>query len=244
MKLKRVTALLAEHNINAVYVEAAQNLDKIWRTLLAIAKSKSSDKIKIKGYHSSVELTYNGDVIDYAVYENSTQVLDGEISQDSESKAVENSVKTLKAVIEKVFNSYVTYLETKIGEITNAYLDAALFSTTYHGNDSTVDPNDTFKEIGYSTDAFSAKALKAARADIKRFLVAIQKSKGGLSDLSSYMVTVSNKPSSFGHDFWMSRDGSGSGFFIYHADVLQRLAENFGAVDLYANDDTAEIDFQ
>lgn len=47
------------------------------------------------------------------------------------------------------------------------------------------------------------------------------------------------EPSTAGHNFWLSRNGHGAGFFdsdAEHADDLQKATKPYGSVDLYAHE--------
>lgn len=47
------------------------------------------------------------------------------------------------------------------------------------------------------------------------------------------------EPSTAGHNFWLSRNGHGAGFFdsdAEHADELQKATKPYGSVDLYAHE--------
>lgn len=47
------------------------------------------------------------------------------------------------------------------------------------------------------------------------------------------------EPSDAGHNFWLSRNGHGAGFFdsnAEHADELQKATKPYGSVDLYAHE--------
>lgn len=47
------------------------------------------------------------------------------------------------------------------------------------------------------------------------------------------------EPSDAGHNFWLSRNGHGAGFFdsgAEHADDLQKATKPYGSVDLYAHE--------
>jgi hypothetical protein len=96
-----------------------------------------------------------------------------------------------------------------------AYLEAALWSSTDNADDRGGEPLDR----NYGPEDIESKTLaKQNASDI-----------GGESSLA-------------GHDFWLSRNGHGSGFFdnddTFGADEAERLqeaAEAFGNFDLYVH---------
>jgi len=54
-------------------------------------------------------------------------------------------------------------------------------------------------------------------------------------------ILVENDDSRAGHDFWLSRNGHGAGYFDgdwpEHGDTLQEASRAFGTYDLYIGDD-------
>ena len=68
-----------------------------------------------------------------------------------------------------------------------------------------------------------------------------------IDDCSKFLSEANLDPSLYaqaGHDFWLTRNGHGTGFWdkpeIYgeeRAEALSTLAETFGVVDLYVGDD-------
>jgi hypothetical protein len=102
-----------------------------------------------------------------------------------------------------------------------AYLYCALWSST----DDDGDPLDS----NYEYEDFSAECLAESLEDCRKFLELA----GEFSDYDRA-----------GHDFWLSRNGHGSGFFdspeIYgeeRAEFLQKESGKFPEVDLYIGDD-------
>lgn len=104
----------------------------------------------------------------------------------------------------------------------DAYITAALWSST--------DDNDTPLDETYTTGDISGELMDQM-----------------IEDCGSFLARASlpnDKLAQAGHDFWLTRNGHGVGFWdrpeIYgeeKAQELSALAETFGAVDLYVGDD-------
>ena len=104
----------------------------------------------------------------------------------------------------------------------DAYIAVALWSST---NDSGTPFDET-----YTTGDLSGELLDQMIEDCAAFIAK--------ADLSDERFTQA------GHDFWLTRNGHGSGFWdrpeVYgeeKARELTALAESFGHVDLYVGDD-------
>ena len=104
-----------------------------------------------------------------------------------------------------------------------AYLGAALWSST--GGD--VEPLDASHDIS----DFAPKALKQAEEDCRQF------QEGNAADLEESGLSAERA----GHDFWLNRNGHGSGFWDEgNAPVFHRLssaAKVWGSCDPYVGDD-------
>ena len=112
--------------------------------------------------------------------------------------------------------------------LTNSYLEAALWSST--GEDE--EPLDDEHDLTDVSDA----TLEAARSDLDGFL----KANHGL------ITRAINNPDyggmeQVGHDFWLTRNGHGAGFWDRGlgelGDELTKNTKPFGGVDLYVGDD-------
>jgi len=83
----------------------------------------------------------------------------------------------------------------------------------------------------YSSDDLSAETLERMRSDVSEF---VQSNKAALreSGLSDEQI---------GHDFWLTRNGHGTGFWDRGigslGDALTRAAKHSGSADLYIGDD-------
>lgn len=104
----------------------------------------------------------------------------------------------------------------------DAYIAVALWSST--------DDSGTPLDETYTTGDLSGELMCEMVEDCLKFL------KASSLDPSLYAQA--------GHDFWLTRNGHGSGFWdkpeIYgeeRAKELSTLAETFGVVDLYVGDD-------
>lgn len=106
-------------------------------------------------------------------------------------------------------------------EYVKDYLITALWSS--------VDENGNPLDDKYSPDNLSPCALLQADKDVTSFVEGIERT--GDHDVSQLM-----------HDFWLTRNGHGAGFWDgdYEkslGEALTKLSESFGEVDLYVGDD-------
>lgn len=111
----------------------------------------------------------------------------------------------------------------------NAYLDCALWSSI----NLTADPDscETFDAEGYTIDDIAPAAHASLREECLDFYqrhVHLWANEANYSD------------SQAGHDFWLTRNGHGAGFWdrgIANGETLTDAARVYGAVDLYVGDD-------
>lgn len=127
---------------------------------------------------------------------------------------------------------YVLYWNTGLGYIglnrmaddfTLAYLEAALWAST----DDDGDPLDQ----NYSFDDFAPEAIAQAAADCQEFQL-----KNGFS----YNDPQYSDEEKGGHDFWLTRNGHGTGFWdrgLKNGEALAEAARAFGECHLYVGDD-------
>lgn len=132
---------------------------------------------------------------------------------------------------------------------TAAYIECALWSST--------DDSERFlSNRGYSTDDIDAETLAAMHADCARF-VTEQRTVLDACDESGALPFrndesrergIADAYAMAGHDFWLTRNGHGAGFWdgdwdlsvapVGNAgDVLTRASKAFGEFDLYVGDD-------
>lgn len=103
----------------------------------------------------------------------------------------------------------------------SAYLETAVWSSS--------DDDGNSLDNDYDVDAFTQKAVAEAKKDCKAFLDAY-------GDL---MFQASPDFAQHGHDFWLTRNGHGAGFWDrgYGAlgDELSKAAKVYGSCDIYVN---------
>lgn len=121
----------------------------------------------------------------------------------------------------------------KLDKFTLAYIEAALWSTT----DDDEDPLDA----NYDIDDLHQSTLEAAVRDCKKFQAEMAQF---ITD--EHRVTKGSGKYSVdelaGHDFWLTREGHGAGFFdgdwSDEADVVMTAKSNeFGQANWYVGDD-------
>jgi len=118
-----------------------------------------------------------------------------------------------------------------LNEMLRAYAVCALWSST----DEDCEPLDK----RYSVDDIAPETMQSMRADCEDF------AKSNHNDLIEYCVAMKRREWSgeemAGHDFWLTRNGHGAGFWDRGlgamGDRLTRAAKVYSSVDLYAGDD-------
>ena len=115
----------------------------------------------------------------------------------------------------------------RLSTFTRAYLECCLFTDT----DETEEPLDR----NYSIENFDAASLERAKADCAAFQEICSEELADISDESA------------GHDFWVTRNGHGVGFWDrgYPKEINDRLSETskrFGEVwsQVYGDEDPGE----
>lgn len=119
----------------------------------------------------------------------------------------------------------------KLDAFTRAYIEAALWSTNDESDESGGEPLDA----NYSIDDIAPETMEMIVEDCADF----QKRFGDL------LSEISLDDGQAGHDFWLSRNGHGAGFFDLDVDeefehvrdALQDAAESYGEFDLYVGDE-------
>lgn len=120
----------------------------------------------------------------------------------------------------------------KVKAFIRAYQVCALWSST---DPDTSEPLDDV----FSPDDISAECRASMRADCLDFI------RANFDDLQEYCARMENEQWSgeerAGHDFWLTRNGHGAGFWDRGLDALgDRLADAariYRGVDLYPGDD-------
>lgn len=110
-------------------------------------------------------------------------------------------------------------------EFTRAYIEAALFSTNDESDESGGEPLDK----NYGPEDIAPESLSVMEQDCAKFQT------DNADDIGSDLERA-------GHDFWLTRNGHGAGFWDGDwpeevSDRLTEAAEAFGEVDLYVGDD-------
>lgn len=118
-----------------------------------------------------------------------------------------------------------------------SYLETALWSST--------DENDEPFDRNYGISDFSNSARKQARAEVEAFLHQIEEAVLVFEDKAEETgKALDFDDTDIGHDFWLTRNGHGAGFWDrpkkYGADLAEILSEyaaGAGERDLYVGDD-------
>lgn len=110
----------------------------------------------------------------------------------------------------------------KLDKFTQSYLVCALWSST----DNDGDPLD----CSYMIEDLSSEALFRCVLDCTKF------------QLENANLLEGIDPSDAGHDFWLTRNRHGAGFWDgdykkEQGDALTKAAHAFGEIDLYVGDD-------
>jgi hypothetical protein len=117
---------------------------------------------------------------------------------------------------------------TQLDEFTLAYIECALWAET--------DNDDKPLDDTYTIDNLAPETLETMIADCKRF------QEENAADLAAFEHPQWTAAEMGGHDFWLTRNGHGCGFWDgdWPEGASQRLtvaAKKFGEVDLYVGDD-------
>ena len=149
----------------------------------------------------------------------------------------------LKLLIEEIFGDMDSHVRNddindfhkslllkKLDEFTDSYIEAALWSSM-----DNLQPNGgEFLDKKYTIDDIDLSTIEKMTLDCKNFKSKYSElyNSGGWSDVQA------------GHDFWLSRNGHGSGFFDRNwydntEDIgkkLQTASKSYGPYDLYLGD--------
>lgn len=117
---------------------------------------------------------------------------------------------------------------------TRAYIECALWSSTDESRDDGGDPLDQ----NYDASQIAPATLAKMQADCKAFYDAHAATWSG----QELRVDVGADDDCAGHDFWLTRNGHGAGFWDgdwseLAATTLTVAAKAFGEYDLYVGDD-------
>ena len=115
-------------------------------------------------------------------------------------------------------------------EAFDAYVECALWSSTDNSDESGGEPLDK----NYGAEDVAAETLEDMSTDLADFVAGINHRDG-----TAYLALQG--PEQLGHDFWLTRNGHGAGFWDRGlGDLGERLSEEakvYGSYDLYLGDD-------
>ena len=107
---------------------------------------------------------------------------------------------------------------------TNAYIATALWSS----NDESTPQGGEFMDLNYSVDDIAPETLEKIKADCAKFQ-------------SENWDMIEHDLDQAGHDFWLTRNGHGAGFFDgdwpKNGDKLTEICKTYNEVNLYVGDD-------
>ncbi len=110
----------------------------------------------------------------------------------------------------------------QLDELVSAYIECALWTS--------VDDNEQPLDVEYDEEDLTKRCKAEMRKDCKDFLDLVEQ-EGLTESLES--------PGQTGHDFWLTRNGHGAGFWDRGlgevGDKLTEIAKKFGSCDLYVN---------
>lgn len=128
-----------------------------------------------------------------------------------------------------------------VDEVLSHYIVTALWSSYDESDENGGDPMDQ----KYTPDDVADKAREIMRGEISEFLAEIERDRPGVyAEMAA--GTVWEDPGQVGHDFWLTRNGHGTGFWDRYygpnpaaelGDYLTTCAHRYGEVDLYVGDD-------
>lgn len=122
----------------------------------------------------------------------------------------------------------------RMDAFTRAYFEAALWASTDNSDDQGGDPLDKNYSNGDIADATRDKMI----ADCADFQ---QRFSNLLEDDESPAIEKWGRDELAGHDFWLTRNGHGAGFWDgnwpKNGDALTEASKEYGEFDLYVGDD-------
>ncbi len=113
-----------------------------------------------------------------------------------------------------------------MNEFLQAYIEAALWSS----NDESTEAGGQPMDASYGAEDFAPETMERFRKDCEDFLDA------------ATLALIGDRVTLAGHDFWLTRNGHGSGFWDGDwpedaGHLLTERAHQFGEIDLYVGDD-------
>lgn len=134
--------------------------------------------------------------------------------------------------------------EAVVTTVTNSYLETAVWSSSDWDNcDDSGNPPPLDEK--YDWHDFSDQAVEDARADCEKFIELLEETDcDGYDNLLDAAVCVQCE-SRIGHDFWLTRNGHGAGFWDgdyeeFGDAICQVLYDEFGRyaeLNIYADSD-------
>jgi hypothetical protein len=119
---------------------------------------------------------------------------------------------------------------------TTGYITCALWSSTDEATEQDAEPLDR----NYSETDLAPETLERIKADCAKFQADNAEL---LAQYRDRIKRVTDEPAEAyaGHDFWLTRNGHGAGFWDRNldelGDILSEKAKAFGGCDLYVGDD-------
>jgi len=111
-----------------------------------------------------------------------------------------------------------------------AFLECALWSSTDNADDSGGEPLDR----NYTIADFEESALRSLLADCASF-----------REMNAELLAQAGDDEQNGHDFWLTRNGHGAGFWGRGygpiGDELSKASKVYGGVDLMANPSDGKV---
>lgn len=121
--------------------------------------------------------------------------------------------------------------DIEVDVFTRAYLECALWSSTDNADDTGGSPLDE----SFGVEDIAAETLLEAKRDCEDF----QEAQRDLLDQAYEQYGYSE--ASAGHDFWLTRNGHGAGFWDRGlgevGEQLTQASHAYGSVELYVGDD-------
>ena len=131
--------------------------------------------------------------------------------------------------------SYEDMQESEFDSFFNAYMETALWSSHDESDDSGGNPMDE----NYSTGDIADECYESMKADCRKFF---KENYEVMDEADGPSGPDYDEWGHMGHDFWLTRNGHGAGFWDGdysepHGDLLDEAAKSFGEIDLYIGDD-------
>lgn len=129
----------------------------------------------------------------------------------------------------KLNELYTSLSGDEISIILDAYLETAMWADADEG----IDTGDL---------SFDEDTVRAARKDVQEFYTKTKSITDGINNRDDNFWRL------FGHDFWLTRNGHGTGFWdksnVYEGsgDELSEIATSMGPLNLYIDDGKIYID--